>query len=93
MKPLLSLALLLFALPLTAQAPDQSPDHTHKKSHERTPYYAKDGKTRCGVLMELRDGRWRAWLDQDRHPVFETKAEAAQWLAVYCPVAGKAGHD
>lgn len=83
--------LLLLAL---AQLPaDNSTDRTHKVKHEQTPFYAKDTKTPCGWLREMKSGQWRGHLADGPispaySPAFDTRAEAAIWLKVYCPVEG-----
>lgn len=96
-----ALFFLLFAAVVKAwsqaEPPDHSPDKTHKAQHERTPHYKADGKTKCGTLIEMKSGQWRAWRAEGApggmSAVFETREEARKWLRLYCPVAGKQGHD
>jgi len=77
---------------------DNSLDRTHKKQHERTPFYKTVGgkQVPCGVLAEFRGGTWRPFLaggDKFNVPTFDTRADAEKWLKISCPIEGKAGHD
>lgn len=95
MKRILPILLLLCASAFAQEVPpDHAPDRTHKAHHERTPFYEKDGKTRCGIVVETKAGSWRVvTIKQGVSSLFDTRAQAVKYITVLCPVEGRQGHD
>jgi hypothetical protein len=76
---------------------DRGLDNTHKNQHERTIFYkiVANKQVPCGVVAEFKNGGWHVFLVGDMIPIppFDTRSEAVKWIMLYCPKAGKAGHD
>lgn len=86
------LFLLLFLSTISfAQIPAEPEDKTPQwEKHERTEFYAKDGKTLCGRLVQYDTAKWKVFVkDGMSVPRFDTRDEAVKWIKAYCPVAGK----